>query len=439
MIINAETNGLLKLPPKVPPQWQDRFAHWLTVVLADSFLPVFKIQLEMVKAIIELEKEAQIARSESKALRVDIPGLKSTSKMNEVRAIQEKSTHLAQRVEQLNYLRHCILFIGDTMAVKISDLDTIKAFACYPAPGFLSGKEGLAAEIDAAEHFFRQGYMVLINDLTHCMRLGDLTLRKGEEVRTFEVKSNVEAYRSRDAMRQIVLPIGIHSYIRTDVLKGPIKVQGRAEVAAGAVRLDSDIKEDWHRGIAGMLYRSLRKSRIAHVEIGEKHYLASRRTDLDSLQSELAALTDRGQWVVGNLRKRVTDYADVPPFSMWFRPISTVELMAGDVTVLTAFSMSELAELFGLKGFEATWKPERRDLFPLNLSPNAEVRESDREVEYLAVGEYQRLKMLYSFLAAESFVDICAFLMSPEALAQHKAKLRGATTTLRRQASSENP
>lgn len=77
------------------------------------------------------------------------------------------------------------------MALKMLDQDT-KHFGGNPAPGFISGKEGLKAEKEAAHHFFEQGYMVLFNDLSHSLRIVDLTLRRGEEVRTFEVKTSAK-------------------------------------------------------------------------------------------------------------------------------------------------------------------------------------------------------------------------------------------------------
>ena len=106
------------------------------------------------------------------------------------------------------------------------DPDTIRHFANYQPAGFLGGKDGLKSEIEAARYFFGQGYMVILNDLTHSLRVGDLTLKRGDDIRTFEVKSSFEGYRSEEAMRQILMPIAVHDYIKSDVTAMPHRLPG---------------------------------------------------------------------------------------------------------------------------------------------------------------------------------------------------------------------
>jgi len=223
------------------------------------------------------------------------------------------------KIDELRYLRDCILFVGDTIAVHFLEPDAIKHFGAYPSPGFISGKDGLRVEIGAMRHFSGEGYMVLLNDLTHSVRVGDLTLKKGEEVRTFEVKSTAEAYMEPDTARQIVVPIMIHDYMRRDLIKRPLKLAG-GKKAAGAVRINSGIREDWHIRAAGKLHQDLRKQKVAHIQLGRKHYLASKLRNLSCLRIELEKLTGVGDWVVANIRRRVTAYPDIPPFSKWFKP-----------------------------------------------------------------------------------------------------------------------
>src|SRR5260370_17652083 len=85
------------------------------------------------------------------------------------------------------------------------------------------------------------------------------------------------------------------------------------------------------------------------------------------MRTGLEALTSDGDWVVSNIQRRVTDYAEVSPFTQWFRPESAVEIMVGDVIVLCAFKMADLESLFAAKGLRLVWKRKMTDLFPIRL------------------------------------------------------------------------
>lgn len=264
--------------------------------------------------------------------------------------------------------------------------------------------------------------MVLFNDLTHSLRVGDLTLQKGDEVRTFEVKASPKAYQSREAARQIEIPRSIHDYIKTDVMDYPHRFSGVPGVVQGAVRLDSTVKEDWHWDIAGQLHKALRKTSVAHVVRGGKHYFAARRRDIGELSSVLHMMTASGDWVVSNIQRRVEALAEVSPFTQWFKLESSVEIMAGDLIVLSGFNIGDLELLFAEKGLRTTWKRKMTDLFPLRICGAMDTGLIPDDC--FNVGDHQRLKLMYGFLAIESFVDIVAFLLSREAAAQMTEKLR---------------
>ena len=425
MVINSNVVSLFKSAPGIDGAWKERLARWLKVLSGTQFSRVFQAQLEMIDAVVALETKMRRTQQERKTLKAQIPTLKSQDRMEQVRSTQMQASRLEAKIADLQYTRHCILFVGDTIASHILEEDAIKHFAAYQPPGFLSGKKGLRAEVEAAHKFYRDGYIVVINDLTHCLRVGDLTLRKGDEVRTFEVKTSAKAYFTPDATRQILTPMLIHDYIKEDVLKVPVKMAGRKEIATGGIaRVNSGEVEDWHDRVAGKIYRALRQATTARVQIGKKIYLACRRKDQDVLRGELDDLTQSGQWVVANVRRRVTNYPDIPPFSRWFKADTGTKIMTGDLVVLSAFAMADLAELFEAKGVRITWEVRPDDLFPIHFT--SKYLEEQEKLEFCKtnIGDWHRLRMLYSFLAVESFVEICSFLLSPEAMAQFEAKLK---------------
>jgi len=423
MIVNTTIAGILRPPPDLSAESRRRIEKWLLSLNSPDFSPVIKTQFEMIDFLVDLENRVIELNRGRKALKAPIPNLKAAGRFDQIRSTQGQVSLLDEQLDLLHYERDCVLLVGDTIASRILDVDAIKHFAQYPASGFISGKEGLKSEIEAANHFLRDGYLVLFNDLTHCLRLGDLTLSKDAEVRTFEVKSRAAAYFEPETVRQIVLPIGIHSYIRDDVIRAPVKIPGSNEVGRGMARVESGFKEDWHHRVGGAIYKALRRGPIAQFQMGKKTYIAAPRKHASQLKRELESLTESGHWVVGNVRRRVCEGADLPPFTGWFKPNSAVEIISGDLIVLSAFAMEDLVQLFADRGVTTTFRPQQHDLFPIILS-TPYIEEQKKEFTYIGnIGDWQRERVLYSFLALESFAEICAFMISPEARRQTVSKL----------------
>jgi len=423
MIVNTTIGNLLKTPPQLSAATRRQLEIWLRSLDSEDFSPVAKTQFEMIDFLVDLERRGVEFNGQKKQLKIQIPGLKAGGRLDQVRSTQGEVSSLEKQIDCLHYERDCVLLVGDTIASKMLDVDAIKQFAQYPSPGFISGKEGLKAEIEAARRFLRDGNLVLFNDLTHSLRLGDLTLVKDDKVRTFEVKSRASAYSEPETIRQIVLPIGIHSFIERDVLHGPVAIPGRTEVARGMTRVGSGFKEDWHDRAGGAIYKALRKSVVAQVGLGKNIYLASFGNQINQLRRAVELLTQSGNWVIGNVRKRVTDHGDLPPFTRWFKPNSAVEVMSGELIILSAFCLEDLVQLFADKGVTAKVQPQQHDLFPIRLiTPHIE--EQKGKIDYIGnVGDWHRERVLYSFLALESFVEICSFMISPEAHQQMASKV----------------
>ena len=421
MILNRVPQSLVKLPPKISIKWSESLRDWFQTILSERFEPVFRLQHEMLDSIIGIEYEIRETELLRKELKAGIAAIKTAGDVAGVREQQARITGMEERVSGLRYLRECILFIGDTIATRLLHVDAIKHMAGFQSPGFISGKEGLEAERGAAAKFYSEGWIVLFNDLTHSLRIGDLTLRKGEKVRTFEVKTSAEAYATEEAFRQIATPILIHDYIENDRTRLPLIVKESTDISrpdalvAGAARVNSGIDEEWHFEVPGELYRALRKNRVVSLVKGAKHYLAARSEDKSLLLDSLNELTTEDNWIAGNLQHRVVEYGDIPPFSRWFKPESTVEVMTGGLLVISAVNLNKLANLFAAKQVEITWERRLDDLLPIRFTPKFEA-DAQYDVQRVNICDWHRLRMLYAFLAAETFVAICVFMLSPAGL-----------------------
>ncbi len=221
MLLNKAPISLVKGPPQLSVDWQDTLEEWLTTALAPNFPDVFRLQFEMLDAVISIEQAIRTLQVERKAKKITLAQLKATHDAAELREAQSVVSSLEEQTAILRYQRDCVLFVGDTIASKFLDVDSVKHMAAFQSPGFLSGKEGLDQEIYAAKDFYQKGWMVLFNDLTHSLRVGDLTLKKGDTTKTFEVKASAESYATAEAARQIVTPILINEFIKERLVTFP--------------------------------------------------------------------------------------------------------------------------------------------------------------------------------------------------------------------------
>jgi hypothetical protein len=432
VIINSPITASLKGTPTLNGDWQEQLRSWLAIIVGVDFPPVFFTQLEMLDSVIAIEREIQKTRMQAGNLKKLIPQFKLTNELPRIIDTQREISELERKIQSLQYQRETVLFLGDVMALKLLDQDTIKHFGGYPSPGFISGKSGLKAEQDAAKRFFAEGYMVLFNDLTHSLPLGDLTLRKGEEVRTFEVKSNPREYFSKEAFRQIGTPIVIHDYMKNDVTRVPVNLPDKtfqeagfdpgSKKAAYAIQLDSKIVEKLHFDIAGTVFKGVYREPVVQIIRGAKHYLACRTRNVPALRSKLEEITRSGDWIVSDIRQRVREYGDVPPFGLYFKPDSTVDVITGEVVIVSVFSMQDLAEQLNSKKITLNWERKFSDLFSMDFKPDYPL-DGKLEIQTKNICRWHWLRVLYSFLSLETFVERCAEVLSPEEIAKFEAKI----------------
>lgn len=110
--------------------------------------------------------------------------------------LRRESEERRLEIEVLQRIRRQLRGVGDGLLWKAIDFNRVYIYAVSDAPGagntFLSGPEGLAAELDTVERLWRaEVALAILHDLTNCGRIGDLTIvAPGETVKIAEVKAS---------------------------------------------------------------------------------------------------------------------------------------------------------------------------------------------------------------------------------------------------------
>jgi hypothetical protein len=84
-----------------------------------------------------------------------------------------------ERHEESHVIRRgTILYLGDTLAFRLLPEHYVKVLCRNDRPGFFTGKKGRVLEMQATEFVVRHGDRAVLHDLTHCLRIGDLSFVK---------------------------------------------------------------------------------------------------------------------------------------------------------------------------------------------------------------------------------------------------------------------
>ena len=139
------------------------------------------------------------------------------------------------------------------------------------------------------------------------------------------------------------------------------------------IRVDSEIVEQVHFDVARTLFKNVYKSPVVWLDRGAKCYLACCKSNVAELKLQLEETIRSEDWVVSNIRTRVTEHFDVPPFGLYFKPESTVDVVSGEVIIVSAFSIEELARQLKDRNITLKWKQRGSDLFPMEFQTDYEL------------------------------------------------------------------
>src|SRR5260370_28534755 len=107
----------------------------------------------------------------------------------EAQEVEETIASHTDAIETDERLLDILRAVGDGLAFTYVDKWEMKPMAVKQSPGYLSGKEGLSVELAIFNKAFDQGRVAILNDLTHCLRYGDVTIIDEGSVAIVESKT----------------------------------------------------------------------------------------------------------------------------------------------------------------------------------------------------------------------------------------------------------
>lgn len=323
-------------------------------------LPLFKLQIHLVQDLVLAEKAiADYKQKREERCAKISEGAPDKEKLEgEVRSI-DRELHFWEA--ECRAIRD----IADGIAWRLFDYD--RAILCElanrPASKHIS-LEGIEAELHEFGQVFnsREGIAVL-NDLTHFLKLGDVTIRK--DTGTFELVEVKRGHRTSGRIRRQKQDMRrTAAFLNTGEREGE---EGRIVISDLGVK-----PETFHPNIRRIITNAEEKG-AAIERIGE-HLIVectdfTRAADI-GVERMRAILDPAGGWVEDWAQKgelvmdflsqdKYLDVRNYSPFSIFpFPELVRVKLMTGGLFLIAYLNISAVVRYFEQRGWKVVKKPE---------------------------------------------------------------------------------
>lgn len=133
---------------------------------------------------------------------------------DEASSIKQKISDFQTQIKDYQELTWIFRVVGDGLAFIFIDKWNIRPLPFKQTSGFISGKKGSRLERKILRKALQDGHIVLLNDITNCLRYGDITVPKGGKFMIIEAKSGKSI--DKRGERQLKETNKIIEYLDTD-------------------------------------------------------------------------------------------------------------------------------------------------------------------------------------------------------------------------------
>jgi hypothetical protein len=316
------------------------------------FRECFNLQKKLLSQILKVERRARQHKAKEKELRRSLRSRGQVLTRVTADAVRKQIARCASERDDLKHVLYALRTIGDGIAFTYFDRFDLKPMVLKEAAGYLSGKAGIALERAVLQKIFDMGGVGVMNDLTTCLRHGDLTLLTASgQPALLELKSGTSA-RARDR-RQAQRLTELVNYLSMDVTKvifGNDK-EVRRVAAWGEIT-------DHSEGITALVQRRSKGLVRLMVEPGLAYVVADVKTDpAEVVRAMTQGLGERPLvFFVNEMKWEAAGYF---PFTLTMcDPEGLFAFYCGDIVVFVILDLGVFKSRIGEAGLTAAFENE---------------------------------------------------------------------------------
>lgn len=182
----------------------------------ESVRECFEVQEILIKRLTFIENKIRVQKSKLKELRRILSTPSEGVTKEKAQIIKDEIEYYKSKIEEYKALLIIFRWVGDALVFTFIERWDVKPLGLMKeTSGFISGKKGAKRERKIFREVFEEGNIAILNDLTNCVRYGDLTVvKKGGHFHIFEIKTR--AHKNQLKEKQFADLQRILDYIHTD-------------------------------------------------------------------------------------------------------------------------------------------------------------------------------------------------------------------------------
>ncbi len=309
------------------------------------------IQETLIRKITYLEKRIQVLKARIKEQKISLKTKRSVPlTKDEANIIKSRIEHSQYLIDEYQNLKYTFKTIGDALAFTYLDKWDIKPLTFKESTGNLLGKEGARLERGAFRKALQLGHIAILNDITNCLRYGDITVPKEGYPLIFEMKSgkvrNDRTERQLNGIEKIV------NYWNTD------RAEGLYKDNFDMMRIDAHSTDTHHREKLNEIIRvALAKGKNwLEVENGVYYYVAKDFdiTDVDAIISKCV-----GELFIFYVNEAKYSNTAYYPFSLSIEdPDAFLEFYAGELSIFVLIDTAVIVSKLASKGLAVSFESD---------------------------------------------------------------------------------
>jgi hypothetical protein len=295
----------------------------------ESVQDCLSVQETLIRKITYVERRIRERKEAIKNLKNRLGG-HDTIRLNkeDARKAKEQIQQYHYQIDEYQELATIYRDIGDALAFSYIDKWDIKPLAIKETAGALSGKKGSRLERKILRKAFNLGHIVLLNDITNCLRYGDITVPKDGKFMIIEAKSG-KRRTNRDS-RQSAETQSLMKYFETDKTDRLYRKDGTVR------RVGLGTTEIHHREKINELVLSAIEHGISFMEIESGlFYIVSANLDIDIANNILTKLKITGKPIASLLSRGSRNHIYFPIILTIQDPESLYKFYDGQISIVT--------------------------------------------------------------------------------------------------------
>jgi len=302
-----------------------------------------------------------------------VKNIKSKIKLINKRNLTEQKkdilrSHLQKR---LDHVRRCIYFCkisGDALSFIFANKYALKQvyynidnYLQKQDAGFISGKEGLDAELVALHDILKKGVPAVLTDLTQTIRYGDICIMIGPDPILIEIKTNKN--RDRRMTRQKQRLQKLETFFQEDKLEN---YRGRDSTGYRIAPSDSEIS--YENEFNDMLANAKRDGSATCNPEESLHYVAIRDTNVNIMDT-IATMRLEEPWLfLLNDYKNERAWSPYKPFTLTFTRANDVwDFYTDELCVIVIFDTPQFKNILHELGYTGHFSPEKEYCLSVNI------------------------------------------------------------------------